>query len=251
MLITAVKFLLDPFNILWLLIGLAAVFYFLEKTKLFRYSLGSILCWLLITSTPLVPNLLLSSLESHFVPVQVSDLSNTEQEYHIIILGGGHGYDDRLPPNSLLSLNALGRLNEGIRLHRQLPNSKLVLSGYSSSGRTTQAEMLQNTAILLGVNEVHTLIQMEPANTHQEAQVYASNYGNSHPVILVTSAAHMPRAMFLFDKFGIVATPSPANFRLKGSRKRKRIGLPSMNNINNLNAALSEYAGIFQAKYLL
>ena len=224
----------------------------LKKEVLLKWLLGVTAAWFLMISTPWVPNAVLNSLEDRYSPLFIEDFEDRDLEFHIIVLGGGHGFDDRLPPNSLLSTNALMRLNEGIRLHRQLPNSKLVLSGSTSTpGRTTQAEMLQNTAILLGVNEANTLIQMEPANTHQEAQVYASNYGNSHPVILVTSAAHMPRAMFLFDKFGIEATPSPANFRLKGSWKRKRMGLPSMNNINNLNAALSEYAGIFQAKYLL
>lgn len=251
MLIAIIKFFLDPFNVFWFLLGVSAAAWFLKRNEAARRLIAITGVWFLLVSTPLIPIALVNTLEDRYEPINVELLTDIEAEYHIIVLGGGHGFDDRLPANSLLSQRALGRLSEGIRLHRQLPNSKLVLSGYSSSGRTSQAEMLQRTAILLGVEEEKTLIQTEPGNTYEEAQVYAARYGNSRPVILVTSATHMPRAMMMFDKFGIDPAPSPANYRLKGSWKRKRFGLPSINNMEHFQAALNEYAGIFQARYLL
>ena len=208
------------------------------------------MAWFLIISTPFIPILLLDSLENRFEPVNTSTLEQPGAEYDIVVLGGGHGFDDRLPPNSLLSLNALSRLNEGIRLHRELANSRLVLSGYSSSGRTTQAEMLQKTAILLGVDEERTIIQTEPANTWQEANVYSERFGDSYPVILVTSAVHMPRAMLVFERNGISAIASPANYRLKGSHRKKRLGLPSTGNIAYMRSALNEYAALIREKIM-
>jgi len=224
----------------------AIVAWFLRKEGQLKWLVPGAAAWFIIISTPLLPNTLINSLEDRYKPIFVEELEDKEALYHIIVLGGGHGYDERLPANSLLSSSALGRLNEGIRLHRQLPNSKMVLSGYSASGRTTQAEMLQQTALLLGVNETATILQKEPGNTFEEARNYAENYGDKHPVILVTSAIHMPRAVMLFKRFGVEVAASPANYRLRGSWKRKWIGLPSLGNINNLRAAFYEYAAILK-----
>lgn len=244
MFISLFKFLIDPFNIFWILLFAVFGTWLLKKEHLFKWLSISVIGWFLIISTPLLPNALLNSLEDCYEPVYIEKLSSRETEYHIIILGGGHGFDDRLPANSLLSGNALGRLSEGIRLHRQLPNSKLVLSGSSSTpGRTTQAGMLQKAALLLGVDSDDTILQKEPRNTYEEAEVYSKNYGNC-PVILVTSAVHMPRAMKAFSHFGIEAIASPTNYRLKGSWKRKWLGLPALDNIENLRVVIKEYAGI-------
>ena len=179
-----------------------------------------------------------------YEPLYIDNLDDPELKFHIIVLGGGHGFDNRLPPNSLLSHNALGRLNEGIRLHRQLSNSKLVLSGFSASGRTTQAEMLQKTALLLGVDKESTIVQNEPKNTWEEAKIYSEKYGNSYPVILVTSAAHMERAVMVFKKFGIDPLSSPTNFRLKGSSGQRWFGLPSIDNIIKMRMGLLEYTAM-------
>jgi len=246
-----IKFLIDPFNILLLLVILSFSARFFNLKIPFKWLLIVTLSWFLIISTPLIPSLVLDSLESRYVPLKIEQFSKQELEtvYHIVVLGGGHSFDDRLPPNSLLSTQALARLSEGIRLHRQLPNSKLLLSGYSSSGRTTQAEMLQQTAILLGVDEGNTLLQKEPANTWQEAKVYSERYGGSHQVILVTSAAHMPRAFGAFERFGVEPVPSPAHYRIKidpQNRWSVTAWLPSQRNIEHLRVALNEYAALFR-----
>ena len=246
-----VKFLLDPFNIFWLLLLLCSLFWMLKKDVLLKWLLVVTAAWFLMISTPWVPNAVLNSLEDRYSPLFIEDFEGPGLEYHIIVLGGGHGFDDRLPANSLLSTNALMRLSEGIRLHRQLPNSKLVLSGSTSTpGRTTQAEMLRDAALLLGVNEEATLIQTEPSNTYQEARIYSETYGALHPVIVVTSAAHMPRAMNLFERFGVPATASPTNYRLKGSWKEKRFGMPSTGNIGRLRTGVYEYAAIARDRWM-
>lgn len=241
------RFLLDPFNILWLLLLMAGAAWYLKKKRLYKWLIIGTGFLFLIASTPLASVLIINSLEDRYEPLFVEKLEKPDLEYHIVVLGGGHGFDDRLPANSLLSHNALGRLSEGIRLHRQLQNSKLVLSGSTSSpGRTTQAEMLQQTAILLGVEEAATLIQKEPANTYEEAKIYASNYGNTYPVILVTSATHMPRAMMMFERFEITPIPSPANYQLRGSWKDKWFGLPSLDNMERFRLGISSYAAMLR-----
>ena len=247
-----VKFLIDPFNILLFFILFTAAARFLNDKFFFKWLFGIMVGWFLIISTPLIPNIILNSLESRHNPVDVTQFGDDarEADYHVLVLGGGHGFDDRLPPNSLLSLQALARLNEGVRLHRELPNSTLVLSGYSSSGRTTQAEMLYQTALQLGVDENRMLMQKEPSNTNEEARVYYERFGSDYPLILVTSAAHMPRAEGAFRRAGLNPLPSPAHYRLVGGPHYNHWWLPSVRNITNLNTAVNEYAAIFRDRWI-
>jgi len=250
MITSFIRFFLDPFNIFWLLLLITAGAWYLKKERLFKWVAIFTVFWFLIVSTPLVPIILINSLEDRYEPLYIEQLEDPDAEYHIIVLGGGHGFDDRLPANTLLSHNALGRLNEGIRLQRQLPNSKLVLSGSTSTpGKTTQAEMLHKTALLLGVEDSLTILQNEPKNTWQEAKTYSNRFGSSHPVILVTSATHMPRAIFAFHEFGIEPIASPTNYRLLGSWKQKWFGLPSHDNIERFHIGVSSYAAMFYYRF--
>jgi len=105
--------------------------------------------------------------------------------------------------------------------------------------------MLRNTALLLGVDEENTIMQTEPGNTYEEAKIYSERFRNHNPVILVTSASHMPRAVMVFKQFGVEPLSSTTHYRLKGSWKEVKFGFPSMRNMGNLKAALGEYAGMF------
>lgn len=243
-----IKQLIDPFNILWILVFIGFVCLLLKKRTAGRRIFIVSGIWFLFVSTPLVPTLALDSLERQYEPVFIEQLTDSDASYHILVLGGGHGFDDRLPANSLLASKALSRLSEGIRLHKQLANSTLILSGYSSSGRTTQAEMLRNTALLLGVEKNRTLMQPEPGNTLEEARVYSKRFAGDEQVILVTSAVHMPRSVMLFERVGIEIIPSPANYQLKGSWRYIRWGWPSVDNIIKLRTAINEYAAIIKYK---
>lgn len=250
MLESVIRFLLDPFNVLWMLaIGMALAIWF-KKLTILKWLITLSLIIFFVTATPIIPVWFVNTLEDDFEPLNVTELVDQNADYHILVLGGGHGYDDRLPPNALLSGNALGRLAEGIRLHRQLPNSKLVLSGSTSTpGRISQAELLMQTALLLGVDREDILIQAEPSNTCLEARVYSEKFGTVHPLILVTSAMHMRRAIYLFHANGIDPIPSATNYRLKGSFNKVRLELPSMDTLRLMNSVFLTYAAMIDARF--
>ena len=69
----------------------------------------------------------------------------------IVVLGGGHVSDPRLPANSQISAAALGRVVEGVRLHKAIPGSKLLLSGGAVFDPVPEAEVMARIAVLLGV----------------------------------------------------------------------------------------------------
>ena len=126
----------------------------------------------------------------------------------ILVLGAGHTNDPDLRNIDKLYPGALARLAEGIRIHRLLPDSKLVCSGYKGRSDISQAEVTALAALELGIVAEDTLLLPEAKNTKAEAQAYADRFGVDGTLILVTDAIHMPRAMMWFKKFGLHPHPS-------------------------------------------
>ncbi len=59
-----------------------------------------------------------------------------------MVLGGGHASAPDLPANSQVNGATLGRLVEGVRLHRAIPGSKLLLSGGAVFDPVPEAEIM-------------------------------------------------------------------------------------------------------------
>lgn len=240
-------FLLNPLTHFWLVL-LIGLFFFWRKRKkaaliLFAYSA----LWLFIISVSPLPDWLAFQRESRYAVLhQIPDSLKTP---HIIVLGGGHIIAPSLPPNDQLSETALARLCEGIRLYRQQPGSKLICSGFSASGQTTVAEILAQTAVVLGVPPQDTLWSPTPANTEAEAYAYASRFGNRHPLILVTDAIHIPRALFWFRQAGLSPIAAPTNHYFKPSSSRSPYKFkPSVQKIIIMDKLIHEWAGMVYAK---
>jgi len=211
--------IINPLTILWILLILAGIFLWRKRRKTAKV-LGVIaIIWLLIISTPFIPNTLVKALENKYPPLK--QLYIKPATCNILILGGGHTDDPRFPANNQLSTTALGRLAEGIRIHRQLPGSTIITSGYKGKGTISQAKVLAETAELLGEETESIRLQTEPKNTREEAEQYKKLYADSSQLILVTSATHMPRAMWTFKKAGLDPIPAPTNHIIKkGTGKR-------------------------------
>ncbi|MCX8492553.1 MAG: YdcF family protein [Cyclobacteriaceae bacterium] len=146
--------------------------------------------------------------------------------------------------------SALSRLVEGIRIHKQMPGSRLICSGNSMSRRTTQAEMLANAAIGLGVSPNDTIQSRFPKNTLEEIHAYNMRFGNKYPAIIVTSSYHMPRVQLICEREGLKLIPAPTDYYLKTNPLKKgRFDFkPSATKIQMLQSALHEYAGMLKLK---
>ncbi|PHN01479.1 YdcF family protein [Flavilitoribacter nigricans] len=232
----------------WLLL-FSSLFFFRKKRRVFNYLLTAALIWLALVSTPFLPKVLVKSLEWQYEPLHVERM-DTASTVHILVLGGGHTADQRLPATDQLSESALKRLVEGIRLNRQLPNSKLILSGFSREGiERSHAKVMAKAALLLGVATQDTAVLTQPWNTMFEAIEYRDRYGNKPKLILVTSAIHLPRAMMHFRRAGLSPVPAPTNYLIKEDDLPKRLKiLPSSQNLDMMNKAVHEYVGMFWGK---
>lgn len=173
---------------------------------------------LLLLSYGVVADLLAVPLENDHQPLLVAgsadspDDARARQARWIVVLGGGHSYDPELPPNSQASVAALARLVEGVRLKKQLPAAKLIVSGAYGAPHPSHAKVLASIAETMGVARADIVLEERTYDTHDEAMAVRNLAGAGTPVILVSSATHLPRAAALFRKQGLAPLPSPADF---------------------------------------
>lgn len=242
--------LINPMAVFWILFLVAIILQWRKKNIISRKLLVVSIFWFLVVSTPFIPNLLVSHLENQFEVASPNELNDFNHPVDILVLGGGHSNDERLPSTNQLSEVALTRLVEGIRLHRQLPNSRLITSGAVGEEGIPQAEVLKRAAILLGVEEKNIQTQTLPKNTWAEATEYKRIFGDSAQLILVTSATHMPRAVKLFRKAGLTPIAAPTNHLIKkGKHRNPWLWMPSSKHINKLECAVHEYVGMVWANF--
>jgi uncharacterized SAM-binding protein YcdF (DUF218 family) len=193
-----------------------------------------------------VPGLMGKSLEHRYWPVnRATDLKGV---HYIAVLGSGYTSDYRLPPNSRLNPTALARLVEGIRLHRMIPESRLIFSGAAVFETEPSAEGYAKTAELLGVDRKKMILVTDPKDTVGEAHRINAVVGNE-PFVLVTSAVHMPRALALFKKQGARPIPSPADYRkVESPAVHPSDFFPNSENLVTARYAWHEYLGMVWAK---
>jgi uncharacterized SAM-binding protein YcdF (DUF218 family) len=250
--------LVMPLNLVFILFGVGGILLLVKWYRGALVAVAGAVIILLISLTPYLPDLVTASLQDRYdvfrpeenpdwlgVPGETQPDTVTYPAVHILVLGGGHNPDLWLPPANRLSARALGRLTEGIRLHNQIPGSLLIFSGWSSSGGQSVAEVMGLAAIDLGVDEDRIRLLTRPNDTCREAQEYYLNFGSGTPLILVTSATHMPRAMQLFRQTGLNPYPAPANHQLKFHPDRRRYfhRLDPVN-ITRLQGGIKEYVGM-------
>ncbi len=241
-------FLLNPVALLYLMLLAGSVFLLINHKKTGKTIMGFAIVWFIIITTPFIPEYLINSLEGKYSQITEATISNIHGPTDIIVLGGGHSNNKDLSPNNQLSIAALCRLVEGIRIHRLIPGSRLVLSGYGGRTDLPQALVQYRTAVILGIDTASMVMQTTPSNTRMEAEVYSKTSGTKNNLIVVTSARHMPRAMMHFRGAGLDPIAASADFILKNNNRRALLKyIPSSDNISSMKGAIHEYVGMIWA----
>lgn len=236
------KELFHPFSLSLLGIVISLILYYYKRRSVAKVIGILAFSWQILCSLSLVTDPLIENLESRHPVYNPSPADSAR--YYILILGGGHAEDPKLPANAQLHVTALARLIEGIRIHRLLPNSKLVLSGYSPDNRTSQAAIQYQAALSLGVDPLNMSIQDKPKNTYEEAQEFAKRYGKDNKLIVVSSATHIPRAIRMFELQSIDAIPAPTNHLVRDGNIEDKPWWPKVKNMDNLHAVIKEYIAL-------
>ena len=193
-----------------------------RRSRLGRGLLFAATALLLLLTNRVVSKALIAPLESRYPPVpELQAGAPLPPELaacgFVVVLGSGHTDAPGLPVIQRLSNSALGRITEGVRLLRALPNAKLVVSGPPIGSNPSHATMLARAAATLGIASDRIVYVDNARDTEDEALAVKKLVGDA-PVALVTSAWHMPRAVGLFQHAGVHVLPCPSDFM--GSRNR-------------------------------
>jgi uncharacterized SAM-binding protein YcdF (DUF218 family) len=166
----------------------------------------------------------------------------------VVVLGGGSSSDQGLPASARLTEASLARLIEGVRLRRQLPGSRLLLSGGSVFGSDPDAETMRALALELGEDPATLVLDAASPDTETQAEVVRAQVG-AEEFFLVTSASHMPRAVALFRKAGANPLPAPTHFLAQQNRALAPGDFfPGAAGLRSAETVAYEYLGLAWAK---
>ena len=224
-----------------------------RREKLGRVLVTLAMGWLLIAGLPILPSLLIPSLERSIAPCldPVTALENESSAVApdgvwIVVLGTGYNPNPEYPPTLRTSSTFWLRLLEGTRIHRRLPGSRLLISVAGKAGRDQKELFLDEAADLLGLGR-EALVLLDDARTTAEEAAQASKMVDGNTCFLVSEATHLPRARLLFEAQGLTVIPAPSRYA-----KPKQVlptwsvlsFVPSSANLAQTRMVIHEYLGI-------
>ena len=177
---------------------------------------------------------LLGHLEYQIAP---SGVSEREGIRTVVVLAAHAESDLGIPLSSRISSGTAFRLLEAISLFRSSPSSTVIVSG----GGATPA-IMRDVLVVVGIPADHVVVDTESFSTVESAKHLASTLGTV-PFLLVTSAGHMPRAMGVFLKAGMLPRPVPTHYMTKQNWMAIQY-LPSPAHLGYSDLAVSEYAAL-------
>ncbi len=124
------------------------------------------------------------------------------------------------------------RFLSGVELFKQGKGDRLILSGSVLPWQKQdmpEGEALKKFAVhMLGLNERDVVVTPPVTNTQDEAiEIRSLIPDATAPIILVTSAYHMPRAKIIFAQQGLNVFPYPVDFSANETRLTPMDFLPS------------------------
>lgn len=194
---------------LWILLLLCLLYYNLAFKKTVFY--GGVLV-LLVASTTYVPWRLLSSIERQYLPLDLTSLDNSTH-YYVMVLGSGTSWDADLPASMNLATPTLTRLAEGIRVFNGCTKATLITSAAAAvESPKSQAQIVKEAAVGFGIDSCAIKTLDLPNTTFEEALAFKATFGTQTPLIVVTSALHMPRAVTIFEDLGVNVIAAPTDY---------------------------------------
>ena len=192
-------------------LGIVLIFLIVSLFSKRRFYLFLALLVLLVSSNPMVGNYLMKKLEYPYQPITMSSIK--ENDAVVVLSGmlrqvGNKKY-------STYEFNDPDRFFAGIDLIKQSRADKLIFTAgqlpWTDNG-SPEGYILKNKAISLGIpGEI--LVTENVKNTYEESIAVTKMIPNDSSIILVTSAFHMHRSKYLFEKQGFKVMPFPVDFK--------------------------------------
>jgi len=179
-----------------------------------KVALWVVLAMILVSSNRWTAASLVYSLERQYVPE--GELPSADA---IVLLGGGT--EPQSAPRRTVELNGSGdRVFYAATLYHEGKAPYILASGgrlpWEANPESTPAAEMSTILQALGVPPEAIWLEPESRNTEDNAAFSASilQEHGAQRILLVTSAAHMPRAVFLFEQQGLEVIPAPTDFNI-------------------------------------
>lgn len=212
-----------------------------NSLRLAKYLFGLGFAIILLASNLMIARLVIAPLEHLHPPYKGQPVAA------VLVLGSYHRSAPELPVTSIIENDSLYRLAEGIRIARQHPEAKLIVSGYAFKDPISQAEAYRQTAVALGFPDERILLLDTGRDTYEEMQGVKKMIGERE-FALVTAAYHMPRSMAAAQKNGLRPVAAPTWHKVKPSVISPWALVPSTKALRLTTLALYEYLGILWYK---
>jgi len=230
-------FLLPGVFIFVLLIS-GLVFFVLRKKIGKILIIAAIIFYYFFSISP-VADLVISPLENQYKNKEqrLSDVEN------IVLLIGGVKKGD-LPISSKLGESSLFRTVKAVEIYFQAEHKPtIIISGsdpISSSSRPAEeiAKFIQS----FNVSKENILLEEKSKNSYQSAKEIKKIIGDES-FILITSAYHLPRSVYIFRKMGLDPIPVPADFKAEENYNILDF-FPDPGNLKKCDLAFHEYFGL-------
>jgi uncharacterized SAM-binding protein YcdF (DUF218 family) len=215
-----------------ILVGaLALALSFTTWRRIGQMLLGLALLTLWVAATPICANWLNWRLQLEVAPVSVDPLPQSDV---IVLLGG---------------LDA-ARIVDTLRVYRAGKAPLIVISGGNQPWRVCavpEAESITDVLVGLGIPFSALILETESRNTRENAVNTAAIF-EAHgwrTGLLVTSGAHMPRALAAFQKMGISLVPAATDIYADPPRLVSVLDLlPDAGALAHTTSAIKEMIGL-------
>ena len=188
-------------------------------------------------------------LEHPYQPIPISSLKEDEA---IVVLSGmvrkvGNN------KHSTYEFNDPDRFFAGIDLIKNYKADKLVFTAgqlpWTVNG-LPEGYILKKKAVSLGVPG-KIIVTEKVKNTYEESIAVSKLISNNTSIILVTSAYHMERSKYLFEKQGFQVTPYPVDFKTYIQKQTIMSFLPKLEALDQTSLFIRENIGRLYYKFFI
>ena len=217
----------------------------IKSKKLFLVSISI----LYFFSLGITSDLLISYVENPYKLIPSKDIKNANS---IVVLGGMREFTYK--NQDVTEWLDPDRFFAGIRLFKEGKGKRIIFTdGYSPFYKTQLTEGILNRkdAISIGIPSNHVLVTGKANNTFQESKelkkLFKKKNFLTNEIILVTSAFHMKRAKYIFEREGFKVVEFPVDFKSKCLKPNLVNNIicffPKSASLDNSSIALREILG--------
>ena len=227
-----------------LMIVLSLVLFWLSCRRLAITTVLLALAWLWLSSTAVFADWLLTDLEKNFEAPVFASIPKADA---IVLLGGAtsgltHGGD-------------MGNLNESadrivttLKLFKLSKAPLIILTGGAANGGVSEASLMRDILELMGIPLEAIILEEKAIDTRHNAELTAKILRDqqARKILLVTSAYHMRRAKWIFDRtldLEVEVIPVASDHQRSIADPILPRWIPSVGNLYRTSLAMKEIVG--------